>query len=105
VTAPDQEACQNHPEKNGRQVKVAVEGRLTVNDPELGVKAARDGVGALYTGLGYAAPEINAGRLVPVLEDWRTPAVASCPDYPDRRQVPVPPQAFVELLRENLPAR
>src|SRR5580693_4050984 len=35
-------------EKNGRQVEVAVEGRLTVNDPELALKAALDGVGMLY---------------------------------------------------------
>ena len=28
-------------------------------------------LGVLYTALGYAAPEIKAGRLVPLLEDWR----------------------------------
>jgi DNA-binding transcriptional LysR family regulator len=87
-------------EKKGRQVEVAVEGRLTVNDPELAVKAALDGVGVLYTALGYAAPEINAGRLVPLLEDWRTPAAAIFLYYPGRRQVPVPLQAFIEFLRE-----
>src|SRR5580692_10234006 len=52
-------------EKNGRHVEVAVEGRLTVNDPELAVRAAMDGVGILYTALGYAAAEIKSGRLVP----------------------------------------
>jgi DNA-binding transcriptional LysR family regulator len=92
-------------EKNGRQVEVAVEGRLTVNDPELAVKAALDGVGVLYTAHGYAAPEINAGRLVPLLEDWRKPATAIFLYYPGRRQVPVPLQAFIEFLRENLQAR
>src|SRR5713101_712091 len=92
-------------EKNGRQVEVAVEGRLTVNDPELAVRAALDGVGVLYTALGYAAPEINAGRLVPLLEDWRTRAAAIFLYYPGRRQVPVPLQAFIEFLREKLRAR
>ncbi len=92
-------------EKKGRQVEVAVEGRLTVNDPELAVRAALDGVGLLYTALDYAAPEINAGRLVPLLEDWRTPAAAIFLYYPGRRQVPVPLQAFIEFLRENLRAR
>jgi DNA-binding transcriptional LysR family regulator len=86
-------------------VEVAVEGRFTVNDPELAVKAALDGVGVLYTALGYAAPEINAGRLVPLLEDWRTPAAAIFLYYPGRRQVPVPLQAFIEFLREKLQAR
>jgi DNA-binding transcriptional LysR family regulator len=91
-------------EKKGREVEVAVEGRLTVNDPELAVRAALDGVGVLYTALGYAAPEINAGRLVPLLEDWRTPAAAIFLYYPGRRQVPVPLQAFIEFLRGELPA-
>jgi DNA-binding transcriptional LysR family regulator len=50
-------------EKKGKQVEVAVEGRLTVNDAELAIRAALAGVGVLYTALGYAAPEIKAGRL------------------------------------------
>src|SRR6266403_2124298 len=92
-------------EKKGRQVEVAAEGRLTVNDPELALRAALDGVGVLYTALGYAAPEIKAGRLVPLLEDWRTPSAAIFLYYPSRRQVPVPLQAFIDFLRENLRAR
>jgi DNA-binding transcriptional LysR family regulator len=89
-------------EKRGRQMEVAVEGRLTVNDPELAVKAALDGVGVLYTALGYAAQEIEAGRLVPLLEDWPTRSAAIFLYYPSRRQVPAPLQAFIEFLRENL---
>jgi DNA-binding transcriptional LysR family regulator len=89
-------------EKEGKQVEVAVEGRLTVNDPELAIRAALDGVGVLYTGLGYAAPEIKAGRLVPVLEDWRTHSAAIFLYYPSRRQVPVPLQVFMAFLRANL---
>jgi DNA-binding transcriptional LysR family regulator len=89
-------------EKEGKQVEVAVEGRLTVNDPELAIRAALDGGGVLYTGLGYAAPEIEAGRLVPLLEDWRTPSAAIFLYYPSRRQVPVPLQVFMAYLRANL---
>jgi DNA-binding transcriptional LysR family regulator len=85
-------------------MEVAVEGRLTVNDPELAVSAAVDGIGMLYTVSGYVAPEIEAGRLVPVLEDWQMPPAAIFLYYPGRRQVPAPLQAFIEFLRENLPA-
>ena len=92
-------------EKKGKQVEVAVEGRLTVNDPELAIRAALDGVGVLYTALGYAAPEIKAGRLVPLLEDWRRRSAAIYLYYPSRRQIPVPLQAFIEFLRENLKTR
>jgi DNA-binding transcriptional LysR family regulator len=88
-------------ERDGRPVEVAVQGRLTVNDPELAVKAALDGMGVLYTALGYATREIDAGRLVPLLEDWRKPAAEIYLYYPGRRQVPLPLQAFIEFLREN----
>ena len=94
-----------HFEKKGKQVEVAVEGRLTVNDEELAIRAAVDGVGVLYTALGYAALEINAGRLVPLLEDWRPRSAAIFLYYPSRRQIPLPLQAFIEFLRENLRAR
>ena len=94
-----------HFEKKGKQVEVAVEGRLTVNDEELAIRAAVDGVGVLYTALGYAAPEIKAGRLVPLLEDWRPRSAAIFLYYPSRRQIPLPLQAFIEFLRENLRAR
>jgi DNA-binding transcriptional LysR family regulator len=94
-----------HFEKKGKQVEVAVEGRLTVNDEELAIRAAVDGAGVLYTALGYAAPEIKAGRLVPLLEDWRPRSAAIFLYYPSRRQIPLPLQAFIEFLRENLRAR
>src|SRR6195256_2176182 len=92
-------------EKKGKQVEVAVEGRLTVNDAELAIRAALDGVGVLYTALGYAAPEINVGRLVPLLEDWSIGSAAFFLYYPSRRQVPLPLQVFIEFLHENLRAR
>ena len=92
-------------EKKGKQAGVAVEGQVTVNDSELAIKAALDGVGVLYTALGYAAPDIRAGRLVALLDDWRTPSTAIFLYYPSRRQVPVPLQTFIDFLRENLRAR
>ena len=92
-------------EKNGRQVEVTAEGRFTVNDPELAIQAALDGEGVLYTALGYATAEIKSGRLVPLLEDWQTPAAEIFLYYPGRRQVPVPLRAFIEFLRANPRAR
>jgi len=89
-------------EKKGKKVEVAVEGRLTVNDPDLAIRAAVDGVGVLYTALGYAATEIKAARLVPLLEGWRIGSAAFFLYYPSRRQVPQPLQVFIEFLRKNL---
>ena len=66
--------------RNGKRMEVAVAARLAGNDPEL------------------------VGRLLPSLEDWRTPSAAIFLYYPNRRQVPVALQAFIEFLRENLRA-
>jgi DNA-binding transcriptional LysR family regulator len=92
-------------EKKGERLEAAVSGRLTVNDQELAIRAALDGVGVLYTALDYVAPLIEARRLVPLLEGWQTRSAALFLYYPSRRQVPAPLQAFIEFLRANLRAR
>ena len=89
-------------EKRGKKVELVPEGTLTINDPELAIRAAVDGVGVLYTTVGYAAADIKAGRLIPLLEDWRLPSNTLFLYYPSRRQVPAPLQVFIEFLRENL---
>jgi DNA-binding transcriptional LysR family regulator len=91
-------------EKRGKKVELEPEGTLTINDPDLAIRAAVDGVGVLYTAAGYAAAEIKAGRLVPLLEDWGLPSNAIFLYYPSRRQVPAPLQAFIEFLRQSLRA-
>jgi DNA-binding transcriptional LysR family regulator len=89
-------------EKKGQRLEAAVSGRLTVNDQDVAVHAALDGAGVLYTAVDYVAPLIEAGRLVPLLEDWQTRSTALYLYYPSRRQVPAPLQAFIAFLRENL---
>ena len=91
--------------EKGKRVGVAVEGRLTVDDPDLAVKAAADGLSALYVGLPYVAGEIKTGRPVLLLEDWRPRPTEIFLYYPSRRQVPAPLQAFIQFLRENLRVR
>jgi len=90
-------------QENGKEFETTPEGTLIVNDPDVAVRAALDGVGLLYTTWTYVKDAIADGRLVPLLEDWQ-PAE---PDgfflyYPSRRQVPAPLQALTKFLRENL---
>jgi DNA-binding transcriptional LysR family regulator len=89
-------------EKKGKRIEVAVTGHLTVNEEALAVRAAVDGIGVLYTAAGYVATEIAAGRLVPLLEDWRPASAQIFLYYPSRRQVPQPLQAFIAFLRKNM---
>jgi len=84
-----------------RSLEVHVNGRLAVNDRSIALAAARDGVGLLQAPLAYVAAEIEAGRLVTVLDDWAPPPVGGFfLYYPSRRQIRPALKALVDFLRE-----
>ena len=88
--------------KGRQQKEVAVNGSLTVNDLDLLVFAALDGVGVTYLPEPLAAPHLAAGRLVAVLENWcggTLPGVFLY--YPSRRQTPVPLTVFLEFIKKR----
>jgi DNA-binding transcriptional LysR family regulator len=90
---------------NGKETEFDVEGSLTVNDGELAVRAALDGVGILYMLEDYVAPMIADGRLVALLDAWLPPpADGFYLYYPSRRQNPAALQALIEFLRANFKA-
>ncbi len=86
-------------EKDGREVRVAVEGPLTLDAPEFMVRAALDGVGLAYAALVDVADHIAAGRLVRVLADWCPPTARLHLYHPSRRHVPAALQALILHLR------
>lgn len=86
-------------EKRGRPVTVSVTGPLIVNDVELTIRAALDGVGLAFALEEHAAEYIARGKLVRVLEDWCPPFAGFFLYYPSRRQQPAAFQALVDALR------
>jgi DNA-binding transcriptional LysR family regulator len=83
-----------------RTVEVHVEGRLTVNSPELLLKAVIDAMGLAQMPLPYVAPEVAAGRLVTVLDDWAPPPLDGFfLYYPSRRHNRAALKALVDFLR------
>jgi DNA-binding transcriptional LysR family regulator len=63
--------CSSRPfERNGKSQKISVDGRVMVNNPDLAVRAAVDGLGIAYTIEAYAEPFLRSGQLIRVLEDW-----------------------------------
>lgn len=90
-------------EENGKSFEVAPEGSLIVNDPEMAVRAAVDGVGLLYTSRQYVGEAMADGRLKPLLGAWTpTETDGFFLYYPSRRHVPAPLQALINFLRNNL---
>ncbi|PYQ52360.1 MAG: LysR family transcriptional regulator, partial [Acidobacteria bacterium] len=86
-------------EKRGKPVTVSVSGPLIVDDVELVVRAALDGLGLAFLFEERAAPHIAHGELVRVLEDWCPPFDGFFLYYPSRRQQPAALQALVGALR------
>jgi DNA-binding transcriptional LysR family regulator len=86
-------------EKGGRALNVRVEGQLIVNDPDLARQAALDGCGIAFLPDDHLQAEIEAGRLIRLLEDWTPPFPGYHLYYPSRRQQSPAFALLVEALR------
>ena len=86
-------------ERNRKSRRISVDGRVMVNNPDLAVRAAVDGLGIAYTIEAYAEPFLRSGQLVRVLEDWSPTVQGLFLYYPGRRQVPAALRALIDLIR------
>ncbi len=90
-------------EKRGQSVLIDAPGSLTLDEGSLIRDAALTGAGLAYLAEHSIAPDIAAGRLVTVLEDW-TPSYPGLSLYfAGRRHVPARLRALIELIREQAP--
>lgn len=81
-------------EKDGRELKVRVEGQLTFNGTNQMLNAALAGFGLAYVPEDLARPHLAKGRLKRLLADWCPPYSGYHLYYPSRRQ----PSAAFSLL-------
>lgn len=88
-------------EKDGREIRVRVEGQLTFNSVPAIVRAAAAGFGLGFVMEDQAAAHLEDGRLVRVLEDWCPPFPGYHLYYPSRRQPSVAFAVLVEALRHR----
>ena len=88
-----------HFQRNGKSRDVATPGRLTVNNTELALRAALDGLGIAYLPEDLAAPFIRAGQLMRVLESCGAAVEGLHLFYHGHRQVPAALRAFIDMLR------
>jgi len=86
-------------DKGSDSLTVAVSGPLVVDDVDLMLQAAVDGVGLAYTTVEHAAAQLAGGKLLRVLADWCPPFPGFYLYYPSRRQLPAALAALVETLR------
>jgi DNA-binding transcriptional LysR family regulator len=76
---------------------------MVVNDPDLLVSAALEGIGVIYELEEYVQPMLADGSLVSLLDDSvRPPMEGFFLYYPSRRQNPAALQALIEFFRKEL---
>jgi DNA-binding transcriptional LysR family regulator len=85
--------------KDGREVKVRVDGQIIVNNNALRLASVLDGLGVAYMPEDQAFPEIKARRLVRVLDSWCPPFSGYHLYYPSRRQHSAVFSLMVDALR------
>ncbi len=92
-------------EKDGRELKVRVEGQLVFNGVFQVLDAALAGLGLAYVPEDLAEPYLARGRLIRALEDWCAPWSGYHLYYPSRRQSSPAFALLVDALRYRGAAR
>ncbi|MDB6166972.1 MAG: putative transcriptional regulatory proteinLysR family [Lacunisphaera sp.] len=85
--------------RHGNEMSVDVPGALTLDDNDLMVRAAADGLGIAYVPEPFARERLKSRKLVLVLEDWCPPIAGLMLYYPRNRYVPSALRAFIDLVK------
>jgi DNA-binding transcriptional LysR family regulator len=85
--------------KRRQEVAIDVPGALTLDNSQLIVEAAIDGLGIAYVPEPYARAALNDGRLAAVLEDWCPPIPGLFLYFPRTRHMPTNLRAFIDMIR------
>jgi DNA-binding transcriptional LysR family regulator len=86
-------------ERRGKSRRISVSGPVIVNNPDMALRAAVDGLGIAFTSEAFAEPFLRSGQLVPVLADWSPTVEGLVLYYPGRRQVPAALRALIDMIR------
>ena len=86
-------------ERNRKSSRISVDGRVMVNNVDMAVRAAVDGLGIAYTLEDLVEPFLRSGQLMRVLEDWSPSFEGLFLYYPGHRQVPATLRALIEMIR------
>jgi len=84
-------------EKDGQPVQIDVQGPITLDEASLSRIAVLDHVGIGYFMESDVREDIEAGRLVRVLEDWTPPLVPLCLYYPSKRNHSAAFKALIDM--------
>jgi DNA-binding transcriptional LysR family regulator len=86
-------------ERGGIKLEIEVQGPLTLGDQDIMRDAVLQGDGLGYLFEDQVRDEIEAGKLVRVLEDWCPYYPGFFLYYPSRRQLPTALRAFIDFVK------
>jgi DNA-binding transcriptional LysR family regulator len=88
-------------DRSGAEHTVRVAGQLHSNNGDLLAEVAAQGTGVVFEPAFIVGPEVRAGRLVPLLQDFVPPPVPIYALYPSRKHLSAKVRRFVEFLVER----
>jgi len=83
---------------SGRERAVRISGTLHSNNGDLLAEAAARGAGIVFEPAFIVGPDVRAGRLVPLLQEFLPPPVPIYAVYPSRKHLSAKVRRFVEFL-------
>ena len=86
---------------DGRERPVRVGGNLQSNNGDLLAEAAARGAGIVFEPAFIVGPEVRAGRLVPLLQDFAPAPLPIYAVYPSRKHLSAKVRLFVDFLMER----
>ncbi len=90
-----------HFKKDDESVKVEVDGIINANDGQLIREAALKGLGILAQPTYIIQSDLEAGRLIRVLDDWHLPALTMNAAFPTKAFLPARTRLFLDFLVEH----
>jgi DNA-binding transcriptional LysR family regulator len=85
----------------GNERSVRVKGNLHSNNGDLLAEAAAQGAGIVFEPAFIVGPELRAGRLVPLLQEFTAEPVPIFAVYPSRKHLSAKVRRFVDFLVER----
>lgn len=90
-------------ERDGQEIEIGVEGPIVVNDTDMLVRAAIDGLGIAYLLEDQVSDAVGSGRLSSLLTDWTPRFPGFYLYYPSRRQASPALRALIAIVQRAAP--
>ncbi|QDX25017.1 LysR family transcriptional regulator [Sphingomonas suaedae] len=88
-------------EAEGQPLHLEVDGPIILDEASVARIAVLEGVGIGFFMESDVRADIEAGRMVPLLQEWTPALTPICLYYPSRRNPPAAFKVFVDLARER----